>query len=215
MAPRARLGSLEQALHASIGDLAALGVRVALIGGLAVSARAEPRLTRDVDLAVAVADDREAEAIVHALVKRGYRLRALLEQRRTGRIATARLLAPGDRRRPVTIDLLFASSGIERDVVKAAATLEIGARLRVRVARVGDLLALKVLARDDRRRPQDYDDILALLDVATATEIRRAVRALRWIEERGFARGRSLIPAFGRARRQWAATRRREQAAAR
>jgi hypothetical protein len=34
-----------------------------LIGGLAVSVRAEPRFTRDIDLAVAVTDDRDAESL--------------------------------------------------------------------------------------------------------------------------------------------------------
>jgi hypothetical protein len=37
----------------------------ALVGGLAVSVRTEPRFTRDVDLAVAVFDDNEAEALIH------------------------------------------------------------------------------------------------------------------------------------------------------
>ena len=39
----------------------------ALVGGLAVSARAEPRFTRDVDLAVAVEGDPEAESLVREL----------------------------------------------------------------------------------------------------------------------------------------------------
>jgi hypothetical protein len=37
-------------------------VPFALVGGLAVSVPAEPRFTRDIDLAVAVAGDVEAEA---------------------------------------------------------------------------------------------------------------------------------------------------------
>jgi hypothetical protein len=43
------------------------GVRCALVGGLAVSARTEPRFTRDADLAVAVASDAEAESLIRAL----------------------------------------------------------------------------------------------------------------------------------------------------
>ena len=39
----------------------------ALIGGLAVSARTEPRFTRDADFAVALAGDAEAEALMNAL----------------------------------------------------------------------------------------------------------------------------------------------------
>ena len=39
-------------------DLERAGCRWALLGGLAVSVRAEPRFTRDIDLAVAVESDR-------------------------------------------------------------------------------------------------------------------------------------------------------------
>lgn len=39
----------------------------ALVGGLAVSARTEPRFTRDADLAVALASDAEAEALIREL----------------------------------------------------------------------------------------------------------------------------------------------------
>jgi hypothetical protein len=46
---------------------------MAAIGGLAVAARAEPRTTRDLDVAVAVSGDREAEGIVLAMRSRGYR----------------------------------------------------------------------------------------------------------------------------------------------
>lgn len=49
----AALTRLERALAAVPPVLDALGARYAVVGGLAVSARAEPRLTRDVDLAVA------------------------------------------------------------------------------------------------------------------------------------------------------------------
>jgi hypothetical protein len=43
----------------------------ALIGGLAVSIRVEPRFTRDIDIAVAVADDVAAEALVADLSASG------------------------------------------------------------------------------------------------------------------------------------------------
>jgi hypothetical protein len=42
-------------------DLRELGARWALVGGLAVSARAEPRTTRDIDVAIVVGSDSEAE----------------------------------------------------------------------------------------------------------------------------------------------------------
>ncbi len=48
--------------------LSRAGVSFALVCGLAVSARAEPRFTRDVDLAVAVLGDRYARAPVAELL---------------------------------------------------------------------------------------------------------------------------------------------------
>ena len=61
------------------------------IGGLAVSARAEPRTTRDVDVAVSADGDAAAEQLVFHLQSRGYVVGMLLEQEKTGRIATVRL----------------------------------------------------------------------------------------------------------------------------
>jgi len=43
-----------QALEAATADLRELAAPFALVGGLAIAARAEPRMTRDVDFAVAV-----------------------------------------------------------------------------------------------------------------------------------------------------------------
>jgi hypothetical protein len=47
--PSQTCGVVEAARHVA-SDLEAIGVRFALIGGLAVGARTEPRFTRNVDL---------------------------------------------------------------------------------------------------------------------------------------------------------------------
>ena len=57
--------SVDVVLRQAALDLEAIGARWAVIGGLAVAFRAEPRFTKDVDLAVA--GDREAEGIVNRL----------------------------------------------------------------------------------------------------------------------------------------------------
>ena len=54
------MNALERSVRTIVGHLRRLDRRFALVGGLAVSARAEPRLTRDADLAVAVSDDHDA-----------------------------------------------------------------------------------------------------------------------------------------------------------
>src|ERR1022692_4300934 len=86
--------SVDAVLRQAAADLDAIGARWAVIGGLAVAFRAEPRFSKDVDLAVAVADDAEAEGIVNRLQVRGYALASLVEQDYVSRLATARLVRP-------------------------------------------------------------------------------------------------------------------------
>ncbi|HWW83711.1 MAG TPA: nucleotidyl transferase AbiEii/AbiGii toxin family protein [Vicinamibacterales bacterium] len=183
--------SLEAALRQIQTDLTDVHVSFALIGGLAVSARTEPRFTRDADLAVALASDTEAEALIHSLRARGYRIEAVIEQEAVGRLATVRLTRSSGLQAPV-IDLLFASSGIETEVVAEAEPIELLANLTIGVARIGHLIALKVLSRDDARRPQDLVDLRALLLAASSAELARARQSLALIAARGYHRGRDL-----------------------
>jgi hypothetical protein len=191
------LNAVERALKRIIEELHHANAPCALIGGLAVSARAEPRTTRDVDLAVSTADDDGAEQLVFHLQGRGYVVGSVLEQARTGRISTVRLKR--DTERSVFIDLLFASSGIETEIVRDAEELAVLEDVTVRVATRAHLIALKVLARDDRHRPQDWDDLRALLAEASDHEVATAREALAVIEKRGYNRGRSLADDLARA----------------
>jgi hypothetical protein len=174
-----------------IGDLAASNVASALVGGIAISVRTEPRFTRDVDLAVDVASDTDAELLIANLAARGWAVQAVLEQAATERLAAARLQAPGEDELGRVVDLLFASSGIEPELVAAADELEILPGLRVRVARIGHLIVLKALAESESR-PQDRSDIAALVTRADPEDIRLAHVAARLVEQRGYARGRAL-----------------------
>lgn len=193
MAAQGLTSELESVVRHARDALDAHGLEWALVGGLAVSARAEPRFTRDADFAVALADDRAAETVVRDFQARGYRVLTVLEHETTGRLATVRLQPPGGGEHGVVLDLLFASSGIEPEVVGAATPLEAFPGLELPVARVGELLALKILARDDERRPQDRVDIVALLEEATEDDLKAATRALRLIIERGCHRERDLL----------------------
>jgi hypothetical protein len=193
----AAANSVERALVRIAQELREAGQPCALIGGLAVSARAEPRTTRDVDMAVSTTGDEAAEQLIWHLQNRGYVVRTLLEQERTGRIATVRLVR--DTERNVFVDLLFASSGIEAEIVKDAEELELLEDLTLPVASRAHLIALKVLARDDRHRPQDWDDLRGLLADASELDVRAASEALELIEQRGFNRGRDLRADLARA----------------
>ncbi len=175
-------------------DLRDCQSRWALVGGLAVGARTEPRFTRDLDLVVAVENDSVAEQLVLSLRKKGYEISAVIEQARTGRLATVRLLPRADGR---LVDLLFASSGIELDVVDAAELLELSPSLTAPVANVGHLIAMKVLSRDDQRRPQDRMDLAALLGVASKADLELAHTAIRKIIACDCHRGRPLADELG------------------
>jgi hypothetical protein len=191
------MSPLRLALVRWVGDIAAGGVEWALVGGIAVATRAQPRFTSDLDVVVKVSDDAAAERLVAFLRGRGYRLLKALEQVDARRLATVRLLPPADLAHPgLVVDVLFASSGIEPEVVGGADPLEPYPGVRVPVASRGHLLALKVLARDDERRPLDRADIVALLREAQPGDLAVARSALQLITARGFHRGKDLIAEF-------------------
>src|SRR5688572_23372662 len=98
---------LHTALRRICADLSESGASYALVGGLAVSARTEPRFTRDVDIAVAVIRDPDAENLIRSLRAQNYRIEALVEQEAVERLATVRLIPPGES--ALVVDLLFAS----------------------------------------------------------------------------------------------------------
>lgn len=182
---------LLRALLDTAAALRELNCPFALVGGLAVSMRCEPRFTRDVDLAVAVADDAAAEALVSDLTARGFTLQLSLEHAALSRLAAVRLVPPGETAEGVVVDLLFSSSGIEAEICAVADVMEISAGLPVPVATAGHLLVMKLLARRSDR-PQDDIDGQALLRVLNATERARARSAADRIEQIGANRGKSL-----------------------
>jgi hypothetical protein len=127
----------------------------------------------------------------------GYRVLAQVEQEATGRLATVRLSPPGEPGAAgVIVDLMFASSGIEPELTAAAEALEIFPSFVIPVASVFHLIALKVLARDDRNRPQDHADLRQLLQTSTQEDLERVRSALTQIRERGFHRNRDLLGAL-------------------
>lgn len=164
-----------------------------------MSVRTEPRLTRDADLAVLVSDDRDAEALVLTLQSRGWAVVTAIEQDAAGRLATVRFAPAAEGAPGTVVDLLFASSGIEPEIVAAADPIEIIPALVAPVARPGHLIALKILARDDRTRPQDRVDLAALLARADAAALREAQESLALVTRRGFQRGRDLLGALDAA----------------
>lgn len=179
---------LAAALHKLDADLGT-GRSWALIGGLAVAARATPaHLTSRVEAAVADSSDEAAAAIGKRFAELGYRSVPVTARPHAAGAEILHLISPAPQRRTVFVDLLLAVSGIEPDVVAAADRITVLGR-QIPVAKLGHLLALKLLAN----RPQDQMDGLRLILAAIEAEMLRAREALDLIAERGFARdGRDL-----------------------
>jgi hypothetical protein len=191
---------LQKVLRAGIEALENDGVRYCLVGGLARAYLADPRGTKDIDFAVSVDSDLEAEQLIFRLQGRRFVLRELF-QKKDGRVATARLTY-GEI--PVRLDLLFLTSGIEAIAVAESARAEILPGLRGSVIRRPHLIVMKLVAA----RPQDLIDIEALLDAGSVREQREVRRILsadsraavllaRWEEilRRRAARADDLMPA--------------------
>lgn len=201
---RRNRGATPRVSH-GLGDMmlraaTALGpnARFAVVGGLAVSVRSEPRFTGDVDFAVAVSNDEEAEQLVNTLIADGYVATIIVEHEVTRRLATARLQHPADDGR--YLDLLFASSGIEAEIVAAATDERFSTTLTLPVATCGHLIAVKLLSANDVTRRRDLDDLDALASVATSDDWSEAAEAAQLITTRGYNRDRDLPSALATLR---------------
>jgi predicted nucleotidyltransferase len=181
------LTDIESALATIAHDLSAADKRFAVIGGIAISVRAEVRFTRDVDVAVAVADDAEAEALVYTLSNSGYRPVASVEQEARKRLATIRLLSPYG----MKVDLLFASTGIEIETVQKAENVFLQGVGDIPVAKAEELLAMKVLSMTDTRL-QDRIDAQHLILYNPELDLDRVRENLHLITARGFHRRQNL-----------------------
>jgi hypothetical protein len=187
---------LQGALLRVVDDLRALRLGWALVGGIAVSVRTRPRTTEDLDIVIAVSGDREAEKVAFSFRNLGYQYlpEHALEQKDVGRLATVRFVSPGEQEGGVVVDLLFASSGIEPEIVAGAEQEEILPGLVVPVARIGHLVALKVLAG----REIDVRDARWLWKVANEAERRLTRDSLALITRRRFHRGKDLSAELAR-----------------
>ncbi len=178
-------------LETSLADIAerlrAFDRKFALVGGLAVSFRAEVRFTRDIDIAVAVINDADFEALIFALQPVGYAVAATVEHTRLQRLATVRLRSPSGS----VVDLMAASCGIEREIVERAMPIEIGRGLVLPVARAEELLAMKILSASEQRL-QDRIDARNLILYAVDLDLAVVRENLSKIAERGFDRGEDL-----------------------
>jgi len=92
----------------------------------------------------------------------------------------------------IFIDLLFASSGIEPEVAGGSERIAYRPGVQLPVARIGHLIALKVLSESEHRL-QDRIDLALLGGAATVEDWATAAAAVRLIKARSYHRGRALL----------------------
>jgi hypothetical protein len=110
-----------------------------------------------------------------------------VEHEATSRLATIRLRSP----QAVKVDLLFASSGIERETITRAGIVEVPPVGDLPIARAEELLAMKVLSMSDERL-QDRIDARNLLRMSINLDLECVRDNLRLITTRGYARKQDL-----------------------
>ena len=124
-------------------------VPFAVIGGIAVAIRGEPRFTADIDVVVGI--DRDAAVELLRSVAR-----SAFEPLFPGAedvVRDAFLLPLRHRVTQIKVDIAVGATGFEQQVIRRAPTESLGG-LSVRVATSEDLLLMKALAG----RPRDAED---------------------------------------------------------
>lgn len=147
--------------------LTGLGLKYALIGGLAVVLRGYDRSTRDVDAVVLDADDLLPDVLA-ALREQGITLRRQdgLEFARQHRVI---LLRSED---DTEVDLSMGALPFELELVLRSTLESAGPKIAVPVATAEDLVIMKLIAS----RPQDREDVRRLLELYPDLDRRRIRR---------------------------------------
>ncbi len=180
------MSSIEGALARIGRDLDDLGRPWALVGALAVAARAEARATLDVDVALAVDGPEDAAALVSVLLQRGYVWRADFGSAMTS------LSVPEAPPAGLRLDLLFSLAGIEHEVACRAERMTVLPGLELPIARRGDLIALKLLAAREPGREHDWRDLRGLIAGASPADLDQARSSIALLVARGAAPVRRL-----------------------
>jgi len=178
---RPPLVPLLDALNDVAGWLAAEHVRGAVIGGVAASLLGRPRLTRDVDVLVSVAESRWNEFLAGAT-------QFGLVPRHPDAIAfahTARVLLMRHEPSTVDVDVVLGALPFEEEILARATTIHIDG-IPITLASAEDIVILKAVAG----RPRDLGDIESVL---AANPTLDHVRVRRWVREFSTALGRPDI----------------------
>lgn len=146
---------LRDALRAAALVLERLDLRYALVGGLAVSAWAVPRATRDADLWVEL--EGKQPQLEQALVTSGFHVPAMSEELERFGVFRSRHAVTG-----VFVDIFNAVGPLGESILARRKRAELGGH-ETWIASVEDVAVLKAFSD----RPRDLDDLIALLRVSS------------------------------------------------
>ena len=132
----------------------------ALIGGVAVIARASTRPTEDIDL-IAKASPDDIDALLALAARHGYGFDA--DARELASMGLVRLYS-GSKKSGYGLDILLADNAYYEQILARATPVDL-AGITLQVATAEDLVLLKLEAN----RPGDIEDILAIKDGLGAT----------------------------------------------
>jgi hypothetical protein len=171
--------TLTEALVRLAGFVRAWARPSALVGGAAIIARAQPRMTTDLDLLIVVPTD-GVDPLLALAGDHGYayepdEVRMLIEG------GLVRLWGPPGPHQGVGVDLMFVDSPFLERVVERATAMQLG-DAQLPVASAEDLLLMKMEAG----RPHDLDDALAIKDAFAASLDRAYLQ--RWAKQLGVER---------------------------
>lgn len=125
-----------------------------VIGGQAVLLYGEPRLTRDIDITLAVGTD-DLPGILEFVRK--LRLRVLVS--RPAKFVKRTMVLPVEQESTgIRVDFIFSSSEYERSAIARVAKVKLGGT-SVKFISVEDLIIHKVIGG----RPRDIDDVQSVL----------------------------------------------------
>ncbi|MEX0642117.1 MAG: nucleotidyltransferase [Pirellulales bacterium] len=181
---------LQITLADAIQLLEAQQILYALVGGMAVSVRGQPRATVDVDLVIA-ADVERALALAAVLDDTSF---APLFGNVSEVVERAFILPLRHRHTHVKVDLALGLSGFEKQALARAQRVEL-AGTTVSIATTEDLIVMKAFAG----RPQDEQDLEALV-VAQGKQLDWEY-CLRVAAELGESVGHDLITRIRNLRR--------------
>lgn len=162
---------LQGALTGLIEWLAGSNVPHAIIGGVAVSLIAQPRVTQDIDVVIWLPDEAWPELLTSG-ASFGFnpRIDQPLDFARRARVLLLRHEPSG-----ISADISCGSLPFEREAIDRAITLHV-AGLTLKVSTPEDLIIMKAVAG----RPRDRVDIESILDTNPQLDLER-VR--HWVRE--------------------------------